>query len=56
MTAEEAREILGLKKGATVKDIRAAYTKLMAKVHPDTGGSNYFAQELNAAKDVLLGE
>ena len=54
MTPDEAREILGVGTSATVAEIRAAYSKLMGKVHPDAGGSNYFAQELNAAKDVLL--
>jgi type IV secretion system protein VirD4 len=56
MTVEEAREILGVKAGATVAEIKAAYLNLMSKVHPDHGGSNYFAKELNAARAVLMGE
>jgi hypothetical protein len=35
---------------------RAAFFNIMSKVHPDHGGSNYFAKELNAAKPVLMGE
>lgn len=50
MTAAEAREILGVAEGATRDEINAAYKKLMLKVHPDLGGSKYFAQQLNAAK------
>jgi len=56
MTADEAREILGVQAEATFDEIRAAYLKLMTKVHPDHGGSNYFAKELNAAKALLIGE
>jgi curved DNA-binding protein CbpA len=56
MTVEDAREILGVLASATSEEIKAAYLKLMTKVHPDHGGSNYFAKELNAARAVLLGE
>jgi type IV secretory pathway TraG/TraD family ATPase VirD4 len=56
MTVDEARDILGVKAGASLDEIRAAYRNLMSKVHPDHGGSNYFAKELNAAKAVLMGE
>jgi type IV secretion system protein VirD4 len=55
MTEDDAREILGVKAGATFDEIRAAYLNMMSKVHPDHGGSNYFAKELNAAREVLLG-
>lgn len=54
MTAEEALEILGLKDDATEEDIKAAYKKLIAKVHPDHEGSEWMAAKLNAAKDLLL--
>jgi DnaJ-class molecular chaperone len=54
MTVEDAREILGVKAGATLDEVRAAYLNLMSKVHPDHGGSSYFAKELNAAKALLM--
>jgi len=56
MTESEAREILGVAADATDDDIRAAYKRLMLKVHPDAGGTNYFARQLNEARTVLLGK
>lgn len=56
MTPEEARAVLEVGPNATPTEIRTAYKRLMAKVHPDKGGSNYLAKMLNEARSVLLGE
>jgi hypothetical protein len=55
MTREEAWQVLGLRPGASVADIRAAHRRLMRGAHPDTGGSDWLAARINQARDILLG-
>ncbi len=54
LTEQEAYEILGLQKGATLEKIGEAHRRLMKRFHPDIGGSTWFAAKLNAAKDLLV--
>jgi DnaJ domain len=54
VTLDEARAVLGVSETATKAEIRAAYTRLMRRAHPDHGGSTGLAAQLNAARDKLL--
>jgi DnaJ-class molecular chaperone len=56
MTRQEALQVLGLEDGAGKDEIKAAYHRLMAGLHPDHGGSTYLATKLNQARDILLGD
>ena len=56
MAVEDARKLLGVNENATLAEIREAHRRLIAKVHPDTGGSSELANRVNVARDTLVAE
>ena len=54
LSEDEARAILGVDAKADAEAIRAAHRRLMQRLHPDRGGSDYLAARINAAKQRLL--
>ncbi len=54
ITIAEAYAILGLQPGVDAAAIKAAHHRLMKQLHPDHGGTDYFAAKINRARDVLL--
>ncbi len=54
MTRTEALRLLDLPADATRDEIRTAHRRLVARVHPDVGGSADLTRQVNAARDMLL--
>jgi hypothetical protein len=54
MTPSEAARLLDVAPDADAEAIVAAHRRLIAKVHPDAGGSAELAARINQARDVLL--
>ena len=54
LSESEARKVLGVNANASREEIIEAHRKLIQKMHPDRGGSDYLAAKINQAKDLLL--
>lgn len=51
---EEALQILGLSGSPTKEEIINAHRRLINRLHPDRGGSDFLAARVNQARDTLL--
>lgn len=49
-----ARALLGVDRSARREAIIEAHRRLLARVHPDRGGSNESVHAANSARDLLL--
>jgi hypothetical protein len=56
MPLDDARRLLGVPTDASLADIRAAHRRLIARVHPDAGGSAELAIRINEARDALIAD
>lgn len=56
MTVAEARDVLGVDGAASREEIETAYRDLIVKNHPDHGGTDWIAAQLNQARDILLND
>lgn len=56
MPVHEALRLLDLPPDADAAAVRAAHRRLIARVHPDAGGSDELARRVNLARDILLAE
>ena len=56
MPVEDARQLLGVGRHATLAEISDAHRRLIARVHPDLGGSAELARRVNVARDILIAE
>ncbi len=54
MSRRRAAKILGVAENASKEQITHAFRQKMRKEHPDIGGDEKIARELNAARDAML--
>lgn len=54
MNRDEALAVLGLGADADDQAVRDAHRRLIQRLHPDRGGSDYLAAKINEAKRLLL--
>lgn len=53
MTVKEAMRILCVVSNSTA-EVNRNYRTILRENHPDTGGSEYIAQKINEARNILL--
>ncbi len=54
MTLADAAKLLEVSLDADADTINAAHKRLIARVHPDAGGSAELAARVNQARDILM--
>ncbi len=54
MPRADAAKLLGIDPTAGAEAVLDAHRRLIAKVHPDAGGSAELAARINEARDILL--
>ncbi len=54
MSRQEALQILGLQEPVGADEVEEAWKRLIAKSHPDKGGSDWLAAKINEARERLL--
>lgn len=54
MSVREACDILGVSPDCSDEEVIMAHRRLMQKIHPDRGGNDYLAGQVNEAKATLL--
>ena len=54
MSRRKAAEILGVPENASKEQITHAFRAKMRNAHPDVGGNEKIAREINAARDAML--
>ncbi|MEL7019207.1 MAG: hypothetical protein AAGL18_10815 [Pseudomonadota bacterium] len=53
-TRAEAAQILGVSMEASAADVKIAHRSLISRLHPDSGGTDFLAMQINQARDLLL--
>ncbi|MEL6378448.1 MAG: hypothetical protein AAFQ29_01645 [Pseudomonadota bacterium] len=53
-TREDAAKLLGLSPDSPVEEVKKAHRNLISRLHPDTGGTDFLATQINQARDLLL--
>lgn len=54
MDEKLACDVLGVSKEASIAEIETAHRKLISQIHPDKGGTDYLAAQINEARSFLV--
>lgn len=56
LSLTQAMAVFGIKAGYTRQEVSDHHKKLVSRLHPDIGGSDFLTGQLNAARDILVRE